>query len=97
MPTIHRLEYTTNRRQAGVLFTWDDGTTKQAAFRVDRDTDAQGTGKRIAAQVLQVLMDSGRADLANGTNWVSVVAACSKHVRDAVSLLSGSGEGIGIH
>lgn len=91
MPTIHRLEDPTNKARAGVLFTWDDGTSKQASFVVAPDTDVQGTGKRIAAQVLQTLMDSGRADLANGTNWVSVVAACSKHVRDAVELLGSGG------
>jgi hypothetical protein len=87
MPTLHRLEDPTNRLRAGILFTWDDGTSKQASFAVASDTDVQGTSKAIAVQMLQTLMDSGRADLANATNWVSVVAGCAKHVRDAVSRL----------
>jgi len=87
MPTLRRLEDPKNRSRAGILVTWDDGTAKQAEFTVSRDTDVQGTGKRIAAQVLEALMNGGRSDLANETNWVSVVAGCSRHVSDAVELI----------
>jgi len=87
MCTLHRLEAPLSRTQAGILFTWDDGTSKQAAFAVSRDMDVQGTAKRIAAEVLDNLMKRGRADLASETNWVSVVAGVSKHIRDCVALL----------
>ncbi len=87
---LRRLEDPANRQAAGVLFSWDDGTSKQAAFTVSRDMDVQGTAKRIAVEVLDSLLKSGKTPVAEGTNWVSVVAGVAKHVRDAVEIAGGA-------
>ena len=67
----------------GVLFTFPSGISKSASWKSEmRIGDTLAMAKDITARVLAQLLEEGRSDDANATNWASCVAAVQKHVSD---------------
>ena len=67
----------------GVLFTFPSGISKSASWKSEtRIADTLEMAKDITKRVLAQLLEEGRSDDAERTNWVSVVAGVEKHVRD---------------
>lgn len=65
-----------------VVGAFPDGTRIAASMRVPRPgyLDPTEVGKRLAAALLQRLIERQNIRIADGTNWPSVAAACQRIV-----------------
>ena len=92
MATLQLLDHPTDKTQGGILITYPSGASKQLAWRSQHPIrDAQAMAKELAAKALQDRLDSRAIDEAERTNWVSVVAACGRLVREWNSRLAAPG------
>ena len=88
MAELFRLEHPNDPSQGGVLFVFSETCKKQASWRdLKSSTDTIELSKKIASQVLQALLDGGQVEVAEGVNWVSVVAGVAHHVDRAKARL----------
>ena len=82
MATIHRLE-SNNPRYGGVVIGFPSGYAIEMSWRsrygIQPTIDA---AKDYAAKALQTLIEQGKQDDADRTNWVSVTAAIERHIKD---------------
>lgn len=64
----------------GVVARFPDGQTVAASMLVPRPgyLIPEDTGKKLAAAILQRLMERRNSRMADATNWPSVAAACSR-------------------
>jgi hypothetical protein len=86
MPRIYRLEAPDSLKDAGIAIIFDEGRPGvKLQWRSGaplNPADVLATAKDLAAKALAHLIAQDRGSEANSTNWVSVVAACQRHVQD---------------
>ena len=82
MANLHRLDGN-DPEIGGILFVFDNDLSKAASWRsaVPVD-DTLELAKQCVTQVVQALLDGGHREAVRGTNWVSAVAGCQKHISD---------------
>ena len=92
MATLQLLDSPTDPHIGGVLFQFPSGASRALSWRSKQPIrDVQVMAKDLAARALQDRLDSRAIDDAERTNWVSVVAACGRLVREWNARLAGPG------
>ena len=82
MATLQLLDSPTDPHIGGILFQFPSGASKALHWRSQHPTPAShAVAKELAGKALQDRLDSRAIDDAERTNWVSVVAACGRLVR----------------
>ena len=80
MTTIQLLESPLDPQVGGCLLTFPSGYALQLAWGPKAGTPHE-TGKELAAKALQRLLDTGRTDDAERTNWSSAAAGLTEVYR----------------
>lgn len=82
MATLQLLDHATDHSLGGILITYPSGASKALSWRSAQPIrDVEAMSKDLAARALQDRLDARAVDDAERTNWVSVVAACGRLVR----------------
>lgn len=83
MANLQRLE-TNDPRIGGILLSYEGNPTGvSAVWKVARPcADPRALAQDVASRLLDRLISARRVVDADNTNWVSVVAACEKLIRD---------------
>ena len=83
MAKLQPLTCTQDPKIAGFLITFPSGLSKEVLWKSAVPApDPVRAAKEFAAGLLDQLLQEGRIDDADRTNWPSVVAAVAKIVRD---------------
>ena len=86
---MRRLE-ADSKAMGGVLLEFPSKNSVMVSWNTSKPIDPTlEAAKEYAARVLQHLLDKGRNDDAERTNWPSVVAGIQHHIREFNAKLSG--------